>query len=58
MGYLAILNSRSSVATAELNIKYKRPVKKGQYYVFEGKVEKREGRKIYLSGKVKDMETG
>lgn len=41
MGYLAILNSRSSVATAELNVKYKRPVKKGQFYVFEGKVEKK-----------------
>ena len=46
------------MATAELNVKYKRPVKKGQFYAFEGKVDKRDGRKLYLSGSVKDMETG
>lgn len=58
MGYLAALHSHEIVATSKLSIEYKKPVKKDQYYVLEVEVENKDGRKIYLNGKIKDIETG
>lgn len=52
-GFLGAINSRENIATANLTIQYRRPIKKDQLYVFEGQVDKREGRKIYVSGKIK-----
>jgi hypothetical protein len=40
-GILAMLFSRELVATAELYIKYTKPVKKGQLYVWSGEIESR-----------------
>lgn len=53
MGYLAILNSKEMVATADLSIKYKKPIKKDQFYVLETEVTQRKGRKIWLKGTIK-----
>jgi acyl-coenzyme A thioesterase PaaI-like protein len=38
MGYLASLYSHELVATAKLNVEYKRPIRKNQYYVLEVEV--------------------
>jgi acyl-coenzyme A thioesterase PaaI-like protein len=57
-GILAMLYSYELVATGELNVKYKKPVKKGQIYVWKGEVAKREDRKIYVSSVVQELETG
>lgn len=35
-GVLAMLFAKKLVATGELNVKYKKPVKKGQIYVWSG----------------------
>lgn len=40
-GIVAMLYTRELVATAEMHIKYTKPVKKGQLYVWSGQVEKR-----------------
>ena len=58
MGYLSMLYSHDIVATSELTIGYKKPVKKDQYYVLEVKVKERDGRKIYIDGNIRDIETG
>jgi acyl-coenzyme A thioesterase PaaI-like protein len=55
MGELAILHSKEMVATAEVSIKYKKPIRKDQFYVFEAEVIKREGRKIFIEGFIKDL---
>lgn len=41
------------VATADLSIKYKKPIKKDQFYVLETEVTQRKGRKIWLKGTIK-----
>jgi acyl-coenzyme A thioesterase PaaI-like protein len=43
------------VATAEISIKYKKPIRKGQFYVLEGEVIKKEGRKIFIEGMIRDL---
>ncbi len=43
------------VATADLHVKYKRPIKKDQFYVLETEVTKREGRKIWVKGTIKEL---
>jgi acyl-coenzyme A thioesterase PaaI-like protein len=48
-----MLNSRSGVATVDLNIKYKKPIRVDLFYVFEGNVIKRDGRKIWVKGQIK-----
>ena len=58
LGYLAWVHAKDTVATASLSLKYKRPVLKDELYVFEGQVDKREGRRIEVSGKIRDLKTG
>ena len=58
MGELAMLHSKEMVATADIFVKYKKPIKKGLFYVVEAIVVKREGRKIWVASKIKDVETG
>jgi acyl-coenzyme A thioesterase PaaI-like protein len=53
LGVLTVLNSKSSVATVDLHIKYKRPIKKDQFYVLEGRVIEKIGRKIKVKGIIK-----
>jgi hypothetical protein len=36
-----MLYSNEIVATGELNVKYKRPVKKGQVYAWKGEIERK-----------------
>jgi acyl-coenzyme A thioesterase PaaI-like protein len=57
-GVLAMLYSKELVATSELALKYKRPVKRGQIYVWEGEIESRDDRKIYVKSVVRELETG
>lgn len=53
MGYLAMLHSKNNVATYDLHVRYKRPVKKDQYYVLEVRVTESKGRKIWIKGVIK-----
>ena len=55
MGYLSMLHSRDIVATANLSVGYKKPVKKDQYYVLEVIVRERDGRKMILDGNIRDI---
>lgn len=57
MGELAILHSKEMVATAELSIKYKKPIRKDQFYVLESKVLSRQGRRIAIKATIRDLET-
>ena len=51
-GRLAMIHAKQIVATSELKIKYLKPVKRGQVYVWEGKVVKRDGRKIFIDSRI------
>ena len=53
-----MLYSHELVATADLFVKYVKPVKKGQLYVWSGRIEKRQDRKIYVNSEVRELETG
>lgn len=41
-------------ATVQVNVKLKKPVKVGQYLRISGRVVKREGSKVFISGKLED----
>ena len=53
-----MLYSHELVATADLFVQYVKPVKKGQLYVWSGRIEKRQDRKIYVNSEVRELETG
>ena len=53
-----MLYSRELVATGELQMKYKKPVKKGQVYAWKGVVDRKEDRKIYVTSTIQEIDTG
>lgn len=53
-----MLNSKASVATADLHIGYRKPIRVDQFYVFEARVTARQGRKIWVKGEIKELQTG
>jgi acyl-coenzyme A thioesterase PaaI-like protein len=54
-GVLAMIYSYELVATSELNVRYLKPVKKGQTYAWHGEVTRRDGRKIYIKSSVVEL---
>lgn len=54
-GQIAVLKSGMiPVATANLNVNYKKPIKVGHDYMMNCFVEKHEGRKIFVKGIIVD----
>jgi len=47
-----MIYSYDIIATGELNMKYVKPVKKGQLYAWRGEIQNRDGRKIYVKSTI------
>jgi len=55
--WLAMLNVSKIVATISMDVKYLKPMKKNQTYVWKGVIENKKGRQIHVKSTIEDLET-